>query len=58
MIQVHPFIVLFLDFLEMSYRLGNRAGEFWSQFLFYQRKGNRTIHLLKWFVGELPEVSN
>jgi hypothetical protein len=47
-----------LDFLELSNRLGDRASEFWSHFLLYQRKVNHTIHLLKWLTGELPEVSN
>jgi hypothetical protein len=46
-----------LDFLELSHRLGNSAGEFWTHFLIYQRKANHTIHLMKWFSGELPEVS-
>ncbi|KAH9983361.1 P-loop containing nucleoside triphosphate hydrolase protein [Russula compacta] len=45
------------QFLELSHRLGNRAGEFWSHFLFYQRKVNHTTHLLKWFVGELPDIA-
>jgi len=45
-------------FLELSRRLGNRAGEFWSHFLIYQRKVNHTIHILKWLAGELPEVSD
>jgi hypothetical protein len=55
--MIHVFIVLFLDFMELSRRLGNRGGEFWSHFLIYQRKTNHTIHFLKWFSGELPEVS-
>ncbi|KAH9064974.1 HlyB/MsbA family ABC transporter [Lactarius vividus] len=45
------------QFLELSCRLGNRAGEFWSHFLIYQRKTNHAIHLVKWFAGELPEVA-
>jgi hypothetical protein len=49
--------VLFPDFMELSRRLGNRAGEFWNHFLINQRKTNHTIHFLKWFSGELPEVS-
>lgn len=52
------FIFTFLDFLELSRRLGNRAGEFWSRFLIHQRKINNTIYLLKWFAGELPEVNH
>ncbi|KAI0297498.1 P-loop containing nucleoside triphosphate hydrolase protein [Multifurca ochricompacta] len=44
-------------FLELSCRLGNRGGEFWSHFLIYQRKINHTTHLLKWFAGELPEIA-
>jgi hypothetical protein len=46
-----------LEFLELSHRLGTRAGEFWSHFLIYQRKANHTIHIMKWLSGELPEVS-
>jgi hypothetical protein len=56
-----PSILLFLlrlDFLELSRRFGNRAGEFWSHFLIYQRKVNHTIHILKWLAGELPAVSD
>ncbi|KAH9043588.1 HlyB/MsbA family ABC transporter [Lactarius hengduanensis] len=45
------------QFLELSCRLGNRAGEFWSHFLIYQRKTNHVIHLVKWFAGELPEIA-
>ena len=45
------------DFLELSDRLGSSAGEFWSQFLMYQRKMNHTIYLMKWLAGELPEVN-
>ena len=47
-----------LDFSELSHRLGNRAGEFWSRFFIHQRKSNNSIHLLKWFAGELPEVNH
>jgi hypothetical protein len=54
----HSYMILVLDFLELSHRLGNRASEFWSHFLLYQRKVNHSIHLLKWFTGELPEVSS
>jgi hypothetical protein len=50
-------IVPSLEFLELSHRLGTRAGEFWSHFLIYQRKANHTIHIMKWLSGELPEVS-
>jgi hypothetical protein len=49
-------MLLLLDFLELSDRLGSSAGEFWSHFLIYQRKMNHTIYLMKWFAGELPEV--
>jgi hypothetical protein len=49
---------MLLDFLELSSRLGNSASEFWSHFLLYQRNINHSIHLLKWFTGELPEVSD
>ena len=45
------------DFLELSSRLGNHAGEFWTHFLIYQRKMNHTIYLTKWFAGEVPEVN-
>ena len=45
------------DFLELSSRLGSRAGEFWIHFLIYQRKVNHTIYLTKWFAGEVPEVN-
>ncbi|KAI9436996.1 HlyB/MsbA family ABC transporter [Lactarius indigo] len=45
------------QFLELSCRLGSRAGEFWSHFLIYQRKTNHAIHLVKWFAGELPEIA-
>jgi hypothetical protein len=55
---VFQLIVSFLDFLELSRRLGCRAGEFWSRFLIHQRKINNTIHLLKWFASELPEVNH
>lgn len=53
-----PFILPFLDFSELSHRLGNSAGEFWSRFLIHQRKFNNSIYLLKWFAGELPEVNH
>ncbi|KAI0286209.1 P-loop containing nucleoside triphosphate hydrolase protein [Russula brevipes] len=43
-------------FLELSRRLGNRAGEFWSHFLIYQRKVNHTIHILKWLAA-FPEIA-
>ena len=55
--HIRAFIIPFPEFLELSHRLGNHAGEFWSHFLIYQRKANHTIHILKWFSGELPEVS-
>jgi hypothetical protein len=51
-------VASFLDFLELSRRLGCRAGEFWSRFLIHQRKINNTIYLLKWFASELPEVNH
>jgi hypothetical protein len=47
-----------LDFFELSHRLGSRAGEFWSHFFIHQRKINNSMHLLKWFAGELPEVNH
>ncbi len=52
------FIAPFIDFFELNHRLGNRAGEFWSRFFIYQRNVNNSIHLLKWFAGELPEVNH
>jgi hypothetical protein len=51
-------MVLLSDFLKLSRRLGDSASEFWSHFLLYQRRVNHKIYLLKWFTGELPEVSN
>ena len=51
------FTITLPDFLELSCRLGSRAGEFWTHFLVYQRKTNHTIYLTKWFAGELPEVN-
>lgn len=44
-------------FFELSHRLGNRAGEFWNRFFVHQRKINNSIHLLKWFADELPEIA-
>jgi len=55
---VLPFIVPFLDFLELSRRLGHRAGGFWSQFYIHQLKFNNIINLLEWFASELPEVNH
>jgi hypothetical protein len=57
-IVTYRYMVLLSDFFKLSNHLGDRASEFWSHFLLYQRKVNHTIHLLKWFTGELPEVSN
>ena len=51
------FTITLPDFLELSCRLGSRAGEFWTHFLIYQRKMNHAIYLTKWFAGELPEVN-
>jgi hypothetical protein len=59
-VQSHssPVYCFVLDFSELSHHLGNRAGEFWSRFFIQQRKTNNSIHLLKWFAGELPEVNH